>query len=69
MTTRSDCAPAEIAGLIHAGLEDFDAAFDCFERAAHDGRYLLLFLNVSPLFDALREHGRFAALRRAVRLG
>jgi DNA-binding winged helix-turn-helix (wHTH) protein/Flp pilus assembly protein TadD len=65
----SGAAPAEIAGLIHAGLEDLDAAFDCFERAAHDGSYLLSFLNVSPLFDSLRRHERFAALRRAVRLG
>lgn len=64
-----DAAPAEIAGLIHAGLEDLDAAFDCFERAAHDGSYLLSFLNVSPLFDSLRLHPRFAALQRAVRLG
>ena len=66
---RADAAPAEIAGLIQAGLDDLDAAFDCFERAARDGSYLLSFLNVSPVFDSLRPHPRFAALQRAVRLG
>lgn len=64
-----DSTPAEIAGLIHAGLQDVDAAFDCFERAANDGSYLLSFLDVSPLFDSLRMHKRFAPLRRAVPLG
>jgi len=47
----------------------------CSKRAASDtksadhGSYILSFLNVSPLFDSLRPHERFAALRRAVRLG
>lgn len=64
-----DAAPAEIAGMIHAGLGDADAAFDCFERAAGNGSYLLSFLNVSPLFDSLRSHERFSRLQRLVRLG
>ena len=63
-----DTAPAEIAGLIHAGLDDASAAFDCFERAAREGSYLLIFLNVSPVFDQLRSHQRFGALQRLVRL-
>jgi DNA-binding winged helix-turn-helix (wHTH) protein/Tfp pilus assembly protein PilF len=64
-----DAAPAEIAGIVHAGLGDADAAFDCFERGAREGSYLLSFLNVSPLFDSLRSHDRFGALLRLVRLG
>ena len=63
-----DTAPAEIAGLIHAGLDATSAAFDCFERAAHEGSYLLSFLNVSPVFDQLRSHPRFGGLQRLVRL-
>jgi len=59
-----DAAPAELTGLVHAGLNDFGAAFDCFERAAREGSYLLSFLNVSPLFDVLHSHQRFTALRR-----
>jgi len=64
-----DAVPAEMAGIVHASLGDTRAAFDCFERAASDGSYLLSFLNVSPLFDALRSHERFAGLQRLVRLG
>ena len=63
-----DAAPAEIAGLIHAGLEDAPAAFDCFERAARNGSYLLAFLDVSPVFDPLRSHPRFASLQHLVQL-
>ena len=62
-------APAELAGIVHASLGDTRAAFDCFERAARQGSYLLSFLNVSFLFDALRSHERFGALQRLVRLG
>jgi DNA-binding winged helix-turn-helix (wHTH) protein/Tfp pilus assembly protein PilF len=64
-----DAAPSEIAGMIHDGLGDIDAAFDCFQRAAREGSYLLSFLNVSPIFDSLRSHERFDALLRLVRLG
>ena len=45
---------------------NLDAAFDCFERAAREGGYLLSFLNVSPLFDSLRSHERFETLQRMV---
>jgi hypothetical protein len=58
-----------MAGIVHASLGDTRAAFDCFERAARQGSYLLSFLNVSFLFDALRSHERFGALQRLVRLG
>ena len=63
-----DVAPAEIAGMVHMGLGEADAAFDCFEQAAGNGSYLLSFLNVSPLFDSLRPHERFGRLQRLVRL-
>jgi DNA-binding winged helix-turn-helix (wHTH) protein/Flp pilus assembly protein TadD len=62
-------APAELTGLVHAGLGDFGTAFDCYERAAREGSYLLSFLNVSPLFDSLRSHRRFGPLLRLTRLG
>jgi serine/threonine-protein kinase len=63
-----DTAPAEIAGLIYAGLNNASAAFDCFERATREGSYLLAFLNVSPIFDALRSHQRFTTLQGLMRL-
>lgn len=61
-------APAEIVGLVHASLGDMETAFECFHRGAREGSYLLSFLNVSPLFDSLRSHQRFAALQRALGL-
>jgi Flp pilus assembly protein TadD len=64
-----EAAPAELTGLVHAGLGDVAAAFDCFERAAREGSYLLAFLNVSPLFDSLRSDRRFDPLLRLTRLG
>lgn len=61
-------APPEALALIHAGLGDTGAAFDCFERAAREGSFLLSFLNVSPVFDSLRAHPRFGSLQRLIRL-
>ena len=70
LTTRkvSGAIPAEAVGMIHAGLGDMDSTFEWFDRAATEGGYLLSFLNVSAVFDSLRPHPRFDALRRLVRL-
>lgn len=70
LTTRSadDAAPADTVAIVHAALENIDAAFDWFERAGREGSFLLSFLNVSPLFDSLRSHERFGSLRRLLRL-
>lgn len=68
MRDARDGVPAEVVGMVHAGLGDMDAAFDWFDRAAREGSYLLSFLQVSPLFDALRSHQRFGTLQRHVRL-
>ena len=70
LTTRKarDAVPADLVGMVHAGLGDMDAAFDWFDRAAREGSYLLSFLNVSPLFNSLRSHPRFGTLQRLVRL-
>ena len=45
-----------------------DSTFEWFERAAPEGGYLLSFLNISAVFDSLRPHSRFDALRRLVGL-
>ena len=70
LTTRkvSGAIPAEAVGMIHAGLGDMDSTFEWFDRAATEGGYLLSFLNVSAVFDSLRPHPRFDALRRLVGL-
>jgi DNA-binding winged helix-turn-helix (wHTH) protein/Flp pilus assembly protein TadD len=70
LTSRNarEAAPADTVGIVHAGLGEVDAAFDWFQRAAGEGSYLLSFLDVSPLFDSLRSHGRFGNLQRALRL-
>ena len=60
--------PPEAIALIHAGLGETDAAFEWLRRAAQAGSYLLAFIKVSPLFDALRADSRFTALEERVGL-
>jgi serine/threonine-protein kinase len=64
----NESAPADTVGIVHIGLGEIDRAFDWFERAASDGSYLLSFLNISPIFDSIRSHGRFKQLQRRLRL-
>lgn len=54
--------PPYAMALVHAGLNQRDAAFEWLERAyeAHDVH--LLFLPVDPKWDALRTDARFLAL-------
>ena len=51
------------AAYIHLGLAEHEAALDALARARslHDAD--LNFIGVDPLFDSLREHPRFRALR------
>jgi serine/threonine-protein kinase len=53
---------------VHIGLGEFDRALDWMERAHAERRGWLAYLSVNPIFDSLREHSRFAALVRRMRL-
>jgi TolB-like protein/Flp pilus assembly protein TadD len=62
-------APATSAfylASISASLHDFERALDQLDRAYEDRSGLLVYLGVDPVFDELRERGRFARLLRAV---
>jgi len=65
---RSRYVAADAVGLTYAGLGDIDEAFDWLDVAAEHGCYSLTFLQVSPVFDPLRGHARFARLVRTLHL-
>jgi hypothetical protein len=52
--------------LIYAGLNDSDNTFAWLERAYDDRTHWLVFLQVEPRFDSLREDPRFIDLLRRV---
>ncbi|HVF28722.1 MAG TPA: tetratricopeptide repeat protein, partial [Pyrinomonadaceae bacterium] len=57
-----------LVAVIHAGLDDKDAAFRCLQQACETRAEELLWLQVDPMFDSLRNDLRFADLLRYVRL-
>jgi Flp pilus assembly protein TadD len=55
------------AALIHAALGDRESALSALEAALSDHSQMILYLNVEPGFDAVRDDPRFRAV--AARLG
>lgn len=49
------------------GLADYDAAIDWMERSFEDRRGWLVYLNVNPILDPVRNHDRFQSLVRRIR--
>ena len=60
--------PALTLAFIHAGLEDYDAAFEWLDKAYAERFGWLIFLNVDPKFDKLRSDPRFTDLLRRLNL-
>jgi Flp pilus assembly protein TadD len=58
---RTYVSPYEVA-VIHAALNNVDAAFACLERAFEDRSVWLSWLDVDPRLDALRTDVRFENL-------
>ncbi len=54
--------------LVHTGLGDAERAFDALDAAVDERYDRLVYLDVDPLFDSLREHPRFATLRERIGL-
>ena len=52
--------------LIWIGIGDADLAFECLEKAFDDRKPCMVNLGVDPIFDPLREDGRFADLVRRI---
>ena len=55
-------------GLVHLGLGDRERALDSLRRAYEERSRFVVFLQVWPIYDPLREDPRFAALVRDVGL-
>jgi len=60
--------PATYLGILCAGLRDFDAAFDWFERAFEERADGLTLLNAEPMSDGMRKDPRFQKLVRRIGL-
>jgi eukaryotic-like serine/threonine-protein kinase len=58
--------PAYNFAMIHAGLGDFDAAFEWLEKAFKERSGFLPFMRVEPVVDNLRGDPRFENLMRRV---
>jgi DNA-binding winged helix-turn-helix (wHTH) protein/Tfp pilus assembly protein PilF len=56
-------SPYQMAA-IYAALGDRDAAFEWLEKALVDRSYWIIYLNVDPALDPLRDDARFVDLRR-----
>ena len=54
--------------IIYAGLDRYDEAFGCLERAYDDNDPWLIWLNTEPKLDSMRDDPRFADLLRRVGL-
>jgi eukaryotic-like serine/threonine-protein kinase len=61
--------PLDALAMIHAGLGDRDRAIDLLVAACDTPSHVsLFFINVSPVYDSLRSHRRFAELLRCANL-
>ena len=54
--------------MMHAGLDERDAAFEWLDQAVKDRRGWLAYLKVEPLLDPLRGDPRFGRLLETMRL-
>jgi TolB-like protein/Tfp pilus assembly protein PilF len=55
-------------GLVHAAGSEMDDAFECVQRAIDERDPLLMYLQVHPMFDALRADSRYPELLRRMNL-
>jgi tetratricopeptide (TPR) repeat protein len=62
---------AYFVALVHAGLADFEEAFDWFGRSLEDRSFPMIpieMIVLGPLFEELHRHPRFKDLRRKLNL-
>jgi hypothetical protein len=52
--------------IVHAGMNDTEAAIACLRRAYREHSTSLVTLKVEPIFDPLRGDSRFQELLRVV---
>jgi len=58
--------PPYLIAIIHAGLGDKERALEWLDRVYEERSYYVIWLNVDPIFDPLREDPRFQDLLRRV---
>jgi len=67
--SRHEYVPPYDIGMIYAGLNDKDLAFEWLEKAREERAPWLVLLETEPRFDNLRSDPRFRDLVRRVRAG
>ena len=60
--------PATYFGMLYAGLGDQEKALDWLEKAFEERADGLTWINVEPMFDAMRNHPRFQDLVKKMNL-
>jgi TolB-like protein/tetratricopeptide (TPR) repeat protein len=65
---KASYTPPYAFAAIHAGLGEFDAAFECLDQAAKARDVGMIYLNWDPHFDALRSDTRFECLLKTIGL-
>ncbi len=55
-------------GLVHAACSEMDAAIECVGQAIDEKDPMLMYLQVHPMFDGLRDDPRYPELLRRVNL-
>lgn len=68
---RNNGEGAYYIALVHAGLADFEKAFDWFGRSLEDRSFPMIpieMIILGPLFEELQRHPRFMDLRRKLNL-
>ncbi len=72
LTRLQDHSPENIPALaiafVHAGLGQYDAAFEWLDKAYEERFGWLIFLNVDPKLDGLRSDPRFTKLLQRLKL-
>lgn len=63
---KSRYVPATYVGILYAGLNDRDHAFEWLEKAYEERADGLTLLNVDPMVDVLRDDKRFKELLRRI---
>jgi hypothetical protein len=64
---RTCCVSSYLLARAHLGF-DHDRAFEFLERACEEHDPRMAHINVSPIFDCLRQNPRFAALVKRIGL-
>jgi TolB-like protein/tetratricopeptide (TPR) repeat protein len=54
---------------LHLALRDWDRALDAMDRAYAERRGWMVYLNVNPMLDPVREHPRFREIVKRMKLG